>query len=192
MTAIWHAAILNTRFYRELEVAIGMLLEHHTTVTHELTQDQTQARLQITSFLYQHFFDAEFYKVALSKESVEPAPPLVVTAEPIQEVEKRKSESIEEPAPKKQTTTVEYREQPFTIYFSFYGIYMNNGRHNHAMQVTSSTRITELAHYASTMCGFRDLILRKKGPGGRDLYPNETVGIHQFHHGDGVKVYPQL
>lgn len=59
MDAVWHAAILNTRFYADLQAALGVTLHHNPANASEDQAEQRQKRLSTMNALYKVFFDAK-------------------------------------------------------------------------------------------------------------------------------------
>lgn len=56
---MWHAAILDTRFYASLQSALGVMLHHNPAGADEEQTQQREKRLMTMKALYKSFFNDE-------------------------------------------------------------------------------------------------------------------------------------
>lgn len=56
---MWHAAILNTKFYEELQSSLGATLHHNPAGAEDADRKNRQTRLENMKATYCHFFDKE-------------------------------------------------------------------------------------------------------------------------------------
>ncbi|CAI6334821.1 unnamed protein product [Periconia digitata] len=59
MDQLWHAAILDTKFYAQLQSVFGVMLHHNPSGAAEEQTSQRQKRLETMQVLYKNFFNDE-------------------------------------------------------------------------------------------------------------------------------------
>lgn len=53
---MWHAAILDTKFYNDLQISLGLTLHHNPSGASEAQTEEREWRLSMMSTLYKSFF----------------------------------------------------------------------------------------------------------------------------------------
>lgn len=56
---MWHAAVLDTRFYEDLQIALGQKLHHRPSGAYAQEDEQRERRLSTMKSLYRTFFTGE-------------------------------------------------------------------------------------------------------------------------------------
>ena len=72
MDIIWHAAILDTKFYADLQQSMGCILHHRPSGASEQEAQQRELRLSTMQDMYRAFFEKD--PIALMRRRPRPSP----------------------------------------------------------------------------------------------------------------------
>lgn len=102
MDRLWHAAILDTQFYVDLQAALGLILHHRPVGAHDEEIEQRKKRLSAMKALYYQFFS-----IKLHDSELKPLPPRSVTNSEVRLVCKIRGGRIVQISVKRNTTLCE-------------------------------------------------------------------------------------